>query len=97
MSTLIFSSPGHIVSQLAARLRARRLAENWSRRTLAERSGVSESTIKRFESTGAIQLGDLVQLALALDATAEFGSLFPERPVLHLDQLAAAPRQRGRQ
>lgn len=96
MSTFIFSSPGHIASQLAARLRARRLAENWSRGTLAERAGVSESTIKRFETTGAIQLVDLVQLALALDAAAEFGGLFPERPVLSLDQLTAAPRQRGR-
>lgn len=97
MSTFIFSSPGHIVDQLVARFRARRLAKNWSRKTLAERSGVSESTIKRFETTGSIKLDDLVQMAVVLHASAEFGSLFPEQPVVSLDQLSNSNRRRGRQ
>lgn len=96
MRTFIFSSPGYIADQLAARCKARRLAENWSRKTLAERSGVSESTIKRFETSGSIKLEDLIQLAVALQASDEFGNLFPEKAVASLDQLTLNTRQRGR-
>lgn len=38
----------------------RRLSKNLSRKTLAENSGVSESTIKRFELTGVVTLEALI-------------------------------------
>ena len=86
-----------MIDQLAARCKARRLAENWSRKTLSERSGVSESIIKRFETSGSIKLEDIVQLAVALNAAAEFGGLFPEKAVTNLNELPTHTRKRGRQ
>ena len=57
-------SPRELVQQIGENARALRLAQNLSRKTLAERAGVSESTIKRFETTGQITLDALVLLPL---------------------------------
>jgi len=92
MPTNIFS-PQSIAIKLAERLRARRLAEDWSRRTLAERSGVPESTIKRFETHGSIGLEALVMLALTLDAADEFAQLFPAKTLTSIEQVQAPQRQ----
>ena len=52
MGPLIFQTPEAVRKRIVARAKARRLAENLSRRSLSARSGVPESTIKRFETTG---------------------------------------------
>ena len=49
-------NPEDTMCQLAERVKLSRLAENFSRKSLAERSGVSEASIKRFETTGEIAL-----------------------------------------
>ena len=51
-----FISPEDAAIAIAERTRVRRLADNLSRKTLAEKSGVSEASIKRFETTGEIAL-----------------------------------------
>ncbi|PKO88662.1 MAG: hypothetical protein CVU16_13575 [Betaproteobacteria bacterium HGW-Betaproteobacteria-10] len=51
-----FLLPEDLARQLGERARARRLAANLTRRTLAEQSGVPESTIRKFEVTGLIGL-----------------------------------------
>jgi len=67
-----------ICSRIADRFRRRRLDyHNWPRHILAERSGVTESTIKRFENRGQITLENLVKLASAMNAGEEFLRLFP--------------------
>ncbi|MBS1225366.1 MAG: family transcriptional regulator [Proteobacteria bacterium] len=81
---------------IAARAKARRLAENLSRRSLSARSGVPESTIKRFETTGYIALDRLLRLASILDGLDEFAALFPEKPPVSIQQVCSTPRRRGR-
>ena len=62
----------------AQRFRRLRLDHfNWTRAYLAEQSGVTESTIKRFENTGQITMENLVLLAMALQAQQGILQLFP--------------------
>jgi transcriptional regulator with XRE-family HTH domain len=81
---------------LALRARRRRLAENLSRRTLAERSGVAESMLKKFETTGDISLHSLLAVASALGDISGFGALFPERPARSIELVTSKVRLRGR-
>ena len=88
---------GHIKDQV----RAKRLSLNLSQQTLAERSGVSYSVLKKFERTGQISLASLLKIALALGALEQFKDLFrPILPEYHmsLDELLSdKTRKRGRQ
>jgi transcriptional regulator with XRE-family HTH domain len=66
-----------------------------ARKTLAEKAGVSESTIKRFEATGLVTLEALILIATALDELDAVTKLFkPEHPG-SLDELKNARRKRG--
>lgn len=91
-------SPDEIALRLAGRVKALRLARDWRRITLAERAGISASTVARFESTGQIALDNLLQIALALDALDEFEAVFtaPPRSLADLERDAAPTRKRGR-
>lgn len=80
---------------VARRARARRLALAWTQQELADRSGMSLSSLRRFERSGAIAFLSLVKIAVALDAVDELVMLFPEQ-LDSLDQLITKPRQRGR-
>ncbi len=46
---------------------------------LAERSGVSLGSIKRFERTGEISLASLLKLAMALGYESDFNNLFTRK------------------
>jgi transcriptional regulator with XRE-family HTH domain len=96
MGPLIFQTPEAVRKMIAARAKARRLAENLSRRSLSARSGVPENTIKRFETTGYIALDRLLRLASILDGLDEFAALFPEKPPASIQQVCSTPRRRGR-
>jgi transcriptional regulator with XRE-family HTH domain len=85
---------------LADRARVRRLQANLSQAGLSERAGVSLGSLKRFERTGEIAFVSLIRLAYALDAIAEFSSLFPELNVelTSIDEIIRSKhvRRRGR-
>ena len=59
-------TPDDIAKILAARLRQRRLDNNWTREELSQRSGVTVASIRRFESTAEISLNRLLQLCFTL-------------------------------
>lgn len=96
---LYFLLPTDVLRALAENAKARRLAENLSRKTLAERSGVPAPTIRHFETTGQIGLLALLKLAEAMDCLSEFSSLFPKKNVLTVADIEKArrTRKRGRQ
>lgn len=94
--THVLFSPGELAQQIGENARALRLAQNLSRKTLAERSGVSESTIKRFETTGQISLDALVLLASALGVAHQLRELFTQAQPASLNELKQTGRQRGR-
>lgn len=84
--------------ELAMRLRQRRLDLGWSRRLLAERASVAESTLKHFERTGDIALSRLVRLATVLRVDDGLQALFARAVPRTLDDIErrAKRRQRGR-
>ena len=85
---------------IAGRFKARRLAMNLTQRELAERSGVTFSSLKRFEREGLIALDSLLNLALVLNCLDDFDKLAMEsQPIAaaqSLDALLTTPARRQR-
>lgn len=90
-------SPAEISREIGKNAQALRLSKNLSRKTLAQLSGVSESSIKRFESTGSITLESMILLATALDDLAPVSNLFKLTAFSSSAQLKNLKRQRGTQ
>ena len=65
-----------ITNQLVEREKQRRKKMHLSQRDLANKSGVSYASIRRFESIGEISLNALLKIANALDCLEEFNSVF---------------------
>lgn len=101
IASLQLHTPASIERQLAGRLRAERLRQGWKQTTLAERSGVSAPTIRRYERTGRTSLRNLLHLCHALGRLDEFEALLAPPRASTLAELearatAGAPgRQRG--
>ena len=85
---------------IAGRFKARRLDLNLTQRELAARSGVTWSSLKRFEREGLIALDSLLNLALVLDCLDDFDKLALESQSIpaaqSLDALLATPALRRR-
>lgn len=96
MLSINFKPPEQILSELGHRAKQARLGLNLSRQSLAERSGVPASTIKRFETSGLIGSASLVDILFALDRLDELGQLFGAVDVPTIAQLDQAQRKRGR-
>ena len=65
-------TPQDVQQELAGRFKARRLSMNLTQEGLSRRSGVSWSSLKRFESTGLIALDSLLKIALVLECLSDF-------------------------
>jgi HTH-type transcriptional regulator/antitoxin HipB len=93
-------TPEQVRQTLAARAKALRLAKGWKQITLAERSGVSLASLRRFEETGRISLESLLDLAFALNRLDDFNLLLHPPRAASLAELEAAEqrpvRKRGR-
>lgn len=101
MIALILMSPREVAKQIAKFARAKRLSLNLSQQSLSQRSDVSFSVIKKFESTGKISLESLLKIALVIGCLEEFTTLFqpaPPQEAATLDELInEKKRKRGRQ
>ncbi|CDK23747.1 helix-turn-helix domain-containing protein [Erwinia amylovora] len=90
-------SPAELAREVGENAKTLRLSRNLSRKTLAIKSGVSESTIKRFEMTGVVTLEALILMATALDELSSVAKLFkPEHPN-NYEELKNTKRKRGMQ
>jgi transcriptional regulator with XRE-family HTH domain len=93
-------NPFAIAQGIAERLKQRRLEHNLTQDALADRSGVSLGSLKRFEQHYEISLKNLLLLAVALDCTAEFAELFAVRHFTSIEEVlkakATKKRKRGR-
>ena len=94
--THILYAPGEIALQIASNAKALRLSKNLSRRALAAQSGVTESTLKRFETTGKVSLDALLLIAMSLGVGEQMANLFSVPPPLSLKELKSPARLRGR-
>ncbi|WP_077046969.1 helix-turn-helix transcriptional regulator [Pseudomonas sp. KK4] len=88
-------SPAEIARNVGENAKTLRLSKNLSRKTLAEKSGVSESTIKRFETTGVVTLEALILMATALDELTCVTRLFKTEHPNSIEELKNAKRKRG--
>lgn len=77
--SLNISTPSEIATQIASRIKARRLELNLTQGSLARRAGLKFATYRRFEQTGKISLRGILQIGFALNALADFDMLFAQR------------------
>ncbi len=72
-------SPSELAKDISKKAKQKRIQLNLTQKELAERSGVSFGSVKRFEQKGEISLKYLLQIAIVLRAADEFESLFKEQ------------------
>lgn len=91
-------TPQEMMHAITSRAKARRLVLKLTQMGLAEHSGVSLGTIKRFEHTGKIALESLLKIAMALSCLEDFKTLFTARAQVpsSLDELLKQPKTRKR-
>lgn len=81
-------TPPEICAELARRHKALRKSMKLSQSELAERSGVSLGSLKRFENSGQISLESLLKLANLMDRLKDFEKLFlPEKDMSRIEKL----------
>lgn len=86
---LFLYSAHDVQTHLAEAIQQRRKALRWSRQTLAERSLVPASTIKKFETTGQISLGQFLLLWQCVDDLVRIDQLCQpvETALLSIDEV----------
>lgn len=77
MEALIWETAEELDKNLALRVRKIRKRRKISQQKLADLSGVSYGSIKRFETSGQISLLALTKIAMALDMADELRNIFP--------------------
>ena len=69
-------NPTALSKKISTRAKQLRLTMNLTQTMMAQQSGVSLGSVKRFEHTGEISLRSLLHIALVLNATDTFKELF---------------------
>ena len=72
MLSFLPPSPSDTQEHLRHKFKTRRKQLGYTQAELAERSGVSLGSLKRFETTGQISLESLLKLALVLECLEDF-------------------------
>ena len=87
-----------VMKELGLRVSEHRLSLNWTQKELAERSGLSLSTIIRLESgVGSTRLEAFASICMALNLTSGFESLLPEVKMMPQEVIKGVKmRQRAR-
>lgn len=87
MSALVWETAEELNQKLAERVRNIRRRRSISQQKLADMSGVSYGSVKRFEQTGQISLLSLTRIAMALDIAGELRNLFTEVPYQDIQEV----------
>lgn len=77
--------PLPVLKNSAAKVRALRRQNKYSQAELADRSGVSLGSLKRFEATGQISLESFLKLLHILDRLEEFDTIL--KPFENMDNI----------
>ena len=94
-------NPSFISKHISGNFKKRRLELNLTQVALSGKSGVSLGSIKRFENCNEISLKHLLMVAVVLQSTEEFYSLFSRRQynsiseVLQANKVKTRKRARG--
>lgn len=87
METLIWETAEELDKNLALRVRKIRKRRKISQQKLADLSGVSYGSIKRFETSGQISLLALTKIAMALDMADELRNIFSQVPYRNIQEV----------
>lgn len=89
MNNFLFNqkTPTEIIKSLVLKIQARRRKLKISQVELAQKSGVSLGSIKRFESKYEISLSSLIKIAIALDLDKDFDNLFIKKNYTSIDEV----------
>lgn len=94
---LSLKSAPELASDLASRLRERRLRRGWTQAEIARRAGLREPTYVLFERTGRISLLRLLKVLEVLELSGEFERIGTQQDLhgLTLDDIVKPQRKRG--
>lgn len=87
MEALIWETAEELDKNLALRVRKIRKCRKISQQKLADLSGVSYGSIKRFETSGQISLLALTKIAMALDMADELRNIFSQVPYRNIQEV----------
>ena len=80
-------TPNEIAKSLAEKIKQHRKKLKISQENLAQKSGVSLGSIKRFETKYEISLQSFVKIATALDLDKDFDNLFTAKTYTSIDEI----------
>ena len=87
MNEYIWETAEELDKNIADRVRLIRKRRSISQEKLAQISGVSFGSVKRFETTGQISLLSLTRIAMALDMADDLRQLFTEVPYRNIQEV----------
>ncbi len=85
--SLLNQTPDSMLTQLAQRVKARRLERNLTQESLASKAGMPLATYRRFEREGEVSLRGLLMIAIALKMEDDIHSLFTAKSYQSIDEL----------
>ena len=80
-------TPYEIAKNLVEKVKQQRKKLKISQKNLAEKSGVSLGSIKRFETKYEISLQSLIKISIALDLDSDFDKLFSTKIYTSIDEV----------
>lgn len=92
MPSFTLITPEEISLDLAQRVKELRLAKKWKQETLAQRSGVSKGSLKRFEQTGKISMDSFLKLVFALGRLDELDAILQPPKATSIKELQSQER-----
>ena len=87
MEQLIWETAEELDQKLARRVRNIRKRRSISQEKLAQMSGVSYGSIKRFEASGQISLISLTKIAMALEIADELRTIVTQVPYKDIQEV----------
>ena len=80
-------TPNEIAKSLAEKIKKQRKKLKISQENLAQKSGVSLGSIKRFETKYEISLQSFIKIAIALNLDGDFESLFTAKTYTSINEV----------
>ena len=80
-------TPNEIAKSLTNKIKERRKKLRISQEVLAQKSGISLSSIKRFETKYEISLQSFIKIAIALDLDKDLENLFTQKTYTSIDEI----------
>lgn len=93
---LAIKNTADLLSELGEKVKALRLANNWTREELSTRCGVPYSTLRRLESTGEGSMRHYIAVFRALGSLEDFAAMQALPPVSPYELIQHGGKQRQR-